>query len=67
VHDIENEKTFAPIAKMDSIRLALSIVTTKGWEVPQMDVKNAFLHRDLSEEIYMEQPQGFMYDSYLVC
>jgi hypothetical protein len=41
---------------MDSIRLALSIATTKGWEVHQMDVKNAFLHGDISEEIYMEQP-----------
>jgi hypothetical protein len=52
---------------MDSIRLALSIVETKGWEVHQMDVKNAFLHGDLSEEIYMEQPQGFMHDSSLFC
>jgi hypothetical protein len=52
---------------MDSIRLAVAIVTTKGWEVHQMDAKNAFLHGDLSEEIYMEQPQGFMQDSSLVC
>jgi hypothetical protein len=51
---------------MDSIRLALAIATTKGWEVHQMDMKNAFLHDDLSEEIYMEQPQGFMHDSSLV-
>jgi hypothetical protein len=47
---------------MDSIGLTLAITTTKGWEVHQMDVKNAFLHGDLSEEIYMEQPQGFMQD-----
>ena len=52
---------------MDSIQLALAIAATKGWEVHQMDVKNAFLHDDLSEEIYMEQPQGFMHDSSLVC
>jgi hypothetical protein len=52
---------------MDSIRLALAITTTKGWEVHQMDMKNGFLHSDLSEEIYMEQPQGFIQDSSLVC
>jgi hypothetical protein len=45
---------------MDSIQLALAIATTKGWEVHHMDVKNAFLHSDLSKEIYMEQPHGFM-------
>jgi hypothetical protein len=47
--------------------LALAIAVAKGWEVHQMDVKNAFLHSDLSEEIYMEKPQGFMQDSSLVC
>jgi hypothetical protein len=52
---------------MDSIRLALDIVIAKGWEFHQKDVNNAFLHSDLSEEIYMEQPQGFMQDSSLVC
>jgi hypothetical protein len=41
---------------MDSIQLELSIAVGKGWEVHQMDMKNAFLHSDLSEEIYMEQP-----------
>jgi hypothetical protein len=51
---------------MDSIRLALSIAATKGWKVHQMYVKNAFLHGDISEEIYMEQPHGFMKDSSLV-
>jgi hypothetical protein len=67
VHGIDYDEIFAPVAKMDSIGLALASVATKGWEVHQMDVKNVFLHGDLSEEIYMEQPQGFMQDSYLVC
>jgi hypothetical protein len=67
LHGIEYYETFAPIVKMDSIHLELTIVTTKGWEVYQMDVNNSFLHGDLSKEIYMEHPQGFMKDSYLVC
>jgi hypothetical protein len=54
VHGIDYDETFALVAKMDSIQLALAIVVAKGWEVHQMDVKNAFLHGDLSEEIYME-------------
>jgi hypothetical protein len=56
VHGIDYDETFALVAKIDSIRLALAIATTKGWEFHQMDVKNAFLHDDLSEEIYIEQP-----------
>jgi hypothetical protein len=67
VHGIEYDETFDPVANMDSICLALSIVATKGWEVHKMDMKNAFIHYDLSKEIYMEQPQGFMEDSSLVC
>jgi hypothetical protein len=51
---------------MDSVRFELAIVIAKGWEVHQMDVKNAFIHSDLSEDIYMEQPYGFMHDSSLV-
>ena len=47
--------------------MTLSIATTKGWEVHQMNVKTKFLHYHLSKNIYMEHPQGFMQDSYLVC
>jgi hypothetical protein len=66
VHGIDYDETFALVVNMDSIHLALAISAAKGWEVHQMDMNNAFLHGDLSEEIYMEQPQGFMHDSSLV-
>jgi hypothetical protein len=66
LHGIDYDETFARVAKMDSIRLALAIAVTKGWELHQMDVKNAFLHGDIFEDIYMEKPQGFMHDSSLV-
>jgi hypothetical protein len=67
VHGIDYDETFAPVVNMDSILLALAIVVAKGWEVHQMDMKNAFLHGDFSKEIYMEKSQGFMQDSSLVC
>jgi hypothetical protein len=67
VPGVDYTETFSPIAKMNSIHLILAIVATQGWVVHQMDVKSAFLHGDLHEEIYMEQPQGFVQDSSLVC
>eukprot|EP00253_Pinus_taeda_P006432 PITA_06432 len=68
VEGIYYTETFSPVAKMNSIRLVLSLAASLKWEVHQMDVKSAFLHGDLHEEIYMEQPIGFIQiDSILVC
>eukprot|EP00253_Pinus_taeda_P013719 PITA_13719 len=50
---------FSPVAKVTSIRLPLSVAAAFDFEVEQMDVKTAFLHGDLEEEIYMKQPKGF--------
>ena len=54
VHGIDYDETFTVVENMDSIRLTLAIAATKGWEFHQMDVNNAFIHSDLSEEIYMD-------------
>ena len=50
---MDYNETFSPVVRMDSIRLVLSISTSKKWEAHHMDVKSVFLHGDLEEEIYM--------------
>ena len=59
VHGVDYHETFAPVEEMDSIILVLAIAASKHWEVHHMDVKSAFLHGDLQEEIYMKQPEGY--------
>jgi hypothetical protein len=49
MHGIEYDETFSPVDNMDSISLEPAIGAAKGWEVHQLDVKNEFLHGDLSE------------------
>lgn len=67
VEGIDYFETFSLVVKMNSIHLALSLATSQGWSVHQMDVKSTFLHGDLHEEIYMEQPPSFVQDPSLVC
>eukprot|EP00253_Pinus_taeda_P007286 PITA_07286 len=65
---IDYTETFSPVAKMNFVCLVLSLAASFKWEVHQMDVKSAFLHGDLHEEIYMDQPIGFIQKySSLVC
>ena len=69
VYDSDYGDTFSPVAKIASARLLLSMATMCSWPLFQLDIKNAFLHGDLAEEVYMEQPPGFVAqeESGLVC
>ncbi len=57
---VDFNEIFSLVVKMSSIRTMLSLTATLNLEVEQMDVKKAFLHGDLEEEIYMKQPDGFL-------
>lgn len=61
-------ETFSPVIKPVTIRIILTLALTHGWPLQQLDVNNAFLNGLLSEDIYMQQPQGFESgDKSLVC
>ena len=57
-YDVDYYDTFSPIAKLTSVHLFISLVASYDWDLHQLDIKNAFLHGDLQEEVYMEQPSG---------
>ncbi|WVZ52799.1 hypothetical protein U9M48_003821 [Paspalum notatum var. saurae] len=56
---IDYEETFAPIARLEAIRILLAFAASKGFKLQQMDVKSAFLNGFIEEEVYVRQPPGF--------
>ena len=60
VQGIYFEETFVPMARMEAIIMILSYAFSKRIKVYQMDVKSTFLNGELEEEVYIEQPEGFL-------
>ncbi|GKC34994.1 retrovirus-related pol polyprotein from transposon TNT 1-94, partial [Tanacetum coccineum] len=61
---IDYEETFAPVARLEAIRIFLAYAVYMGFIVYQMDVKSAFLNGKISEEVYVQQPPGFEISEY---
>ena len=58
-YGVDYSDTFSLVTKLTYVRLFISL-TASYWYLHQLDIKNAFLHGDLQEEVYMEQPLGFV-------
>jgi hypothetical protein len=61
---IDYEETFAPVARLEAIRILLAFTMAKGIKLFQMDVKSAFLNGVIEEEVYVKQPSGFESENY---
>jgi hypothetical protein len=64
VKGLNSEETFAPVARLESIRILPAFATHHGLKLYQMDIKSAFLNRPIKEEVYVGQPLGFEDEEY---
>lgn len=60
-------EVFSPMVKPSTVRIMLTIALSKGWTIRQFDSNNAFLNGELSEVVYMTQPEGFTIGSNMIC
>uniref|UniRef100_A0A803QCY3 Integrase catalytic domain-containing protein n=1 Tax=Cannabis sativa TaxID=3483 RepID=A0A803QCY3_CANSA len=56
---IDFGETYSPVIKASTVRIILAIAVSKGWDIRQLDINNAFLNGTLEEDVFMAQPEGF--------
>ncbi|KAG8491054.1 hypothetical protein CXB51_014208 [Gossypium anomalum] len=66
-YGLDYDETFAPVAKLNTIRVLLSLAANLDWHLTQLNVKNAFLNGELNDEVYMDFPPGFKESKGQVC
>jgi hypothetical protein len=68
-YGVDYLETFSPVAHLNSVRILLSVAVSCSWPLYQLDIKNTFLHGDLKEEVYIDQPPGYVVagSEHLVC
>jgi hypothetical protein len=57
---VDYEEVFAPVARLETVRLLIALAAQRNWEIHHMDVKSAFLNGDLNEEVFVLQPPGYV-------
>ena len=57
------DEVFAPVARIETVRLLIALAAQMSWEIHHMDVKSAFLNGELVEEVYVQQPPGFVVEN----
>ena len=57
---IDYDEIYAPVTRWDTIHIIIALAVQRNWPIYQLDLKSAFLHGDLSETVYVEQPLGFV-------
>lgn len=59
-HGIDFEEVFAPVTRLETVRMLLALATKNKWEVHHLDVNTAFLNGEINEEVYVSQPEGYV-------